>query len=60
MDDLPFGSVRELPRSFFGALTDRDKPDGANLLRQAQYVLHFLIVERSDETGAQTLVHYRE
>jgi len=59
VDDLRFGSARELLWPF-NAVTDRDNPDGANASRQAQDVSHFLIVECSDETGAQTLVYHRE
>src|SRR5215211_4040696 len=59
MDDLHFESARKLPRSF-SAVTNRDDPYGANLRRQAQDVLHLLIVERPDKAGSQTLVHHRK
>src|SRR5829696_6884074 len=50
MDDLRFGLARKLPRSF-RAIADRDDPYRANLRRQAQDVLHLLIVERPDKEG---------
>src|SRR5215212_7259930 len=50
MDGLRFGLARKLPRSF-SAVTDRDDPYRANLRRQAQDVLHLLIVERPDKEG---------
>jgi hypothetical protein len=55
MDDPRFGSAREFPWSF-GAVADEDDPDGANAGRQD--ILYLPVIERSDETGAQTLVHY--
>src|SRR5919199_5699274 len=59
MDDLCLRSARKLPQSF-STITDGDDPDGTNVLRQAQNVLHFLIIERPNKAGAQALVHYCE
>src|SRR5918995_6709895 len=59
MDDLRPRSTWESP-GFFSAVANGYDPDRPNILRQAQHILHFLIVERPHETGSQTLVHHRE
>src|ERR671916_2776556 len=60
VDDLRPGSAWKLPRSFFGAVPYGDDPNRANVRRQAQDFLHFLVVERPHETGTQTLIHHRK
>src|SRR5215213_10397331 len=59
MYDLCPGAGREPPWCF-SAVTYGDDPNRADVLRQAQDFLHFLIVERAHKTCAQALLYHRK